>query len=71
MASSFRQDLKAGLMERWEKPLREAIEKIEFVISEVYDCDSGQIGNARDEGGLIEKLYLAKKFIKEELPKRD
>ncbi len=51
--------------------MREAIAKIEFVIEEVYECDSGQSDNAKDEGALAEKLYLAKRFIEEELPKRD
>jgi len=71
MASSYRQDLKSGRMKEWEEPLREAIAKIEFVIEEVYECDSGQSDNAKDEGALAEKLYLAKRFIEEELPKRD
>ncbi|WP_372937545.1 hypothetical protein [Seonamhaeicola sp.] len=68
MASSYRQDLKNGRMQEWEKPLREAIQKIEFVIEEIYNCDSGQTDNAKDEGALSEKLYLAKRFIEEELP---
>ena len=71
MASSYRQDLKNGRMKEWEEPLREAIAKIEFVIKEIYECDSGQSDNAKDEGALAEKLYLAKRFIEEELPKRD
>ena len=58
-------------MKEWEEPLREAIAKIEFVIEEIYECDSGQSDNAKDEGALAEKLYLAKRFIEEELPKRD
>ena len=57
-------------MKEWETPLREAIEKIEWVIQEVYDCDSGQMDNAKDEGALAEKLYLAKRFIEEELPNK-
>lgn len=71
MASSYRQDLKSGRMKEWEEPLREAIAKIEFVIKEIYECDSGQSDNAKDEGALAEKLYLAKRFIEEELPKCD
>ncbi len=68
MASSYRSDLKSGRMKEWEGPLREAIEKIDWVISEIYDCDPNQFDNAMDDGALAEKLGLAKRFIAEELP---
>ena len=69
MASSYRQDLNNGHMKEWETPLREAVKKIEWVISEIYDSDSGQQDNAMDDGALAQKLGMAKKLIKEELPK--
>ena len=73
MGSSYRSDLNGGYMSEWEKPLREACDKISFVISAVYEVlsDTGQFDNAADDGGLIERLSIAKEFIENELPKKN
>lgn len=70
MGSSYRSELKSGWVKEWEGPLREAIAIIDGVIARVSEVigDDGQYDNAADDGGLIEKLYLAKRFILEELP---
>lgn len=73
MGSSYRQDLNSGYMGIWETPLREAIDKIRFVITAIYESigDDGQFDNAADDGGLAEKLSIAVRFIEEELPKSE
>jgi len=71
MGSSYRSDLNGGRMKSWENELRQACQHIQNVISEVWDCigSDGQYDNAADDGGLAERLSIAKQFIEDELPK--
>lgn len=71
MGSSYRQDLNSGMCPKWEKNLRDACTLIQGVIDDLYEVtgSDGQFDNAADDGALRQQLYLAKRFILEELPK--
>ena len=70
MGSSYRQDLNGGSMKEWEHKLREACRLIDEVRDDISDCigEDGQFDNAADDGALREKLWIARRFIEEELP---
>ena len=68
MSSSFRSDLKSGYMKEWEEPLREAVNKINFVINEIWESDSDTSENIADDRMLASQLSNAKMFIENELP---
>lgn len=71
MGSSYRDYLNRGSMKEWEAKLRQAIVLVEEVRDDLYDNlgSDGQYDNAADDGALGEKLWIAIRFIKEELPK--
>lgn len=70
MGSSYRSDLKRGGMPDWEAPLREAVRLVRIVIGEVWETigGDGQYDNAADDGGLAERLGIARRLIEGELP---
>lgn len=72
MAGSYRGDLNSGHMPEWESELLEACIRIEGIVARVYAVayEEDQTDNAADDGGLAEKLSLAARLVREELPKR-
>jgi hypothetical protein len=70
MGSSYRNNLRSGYCKNWESKLRQATNLIREVLDEHSECigDDGQFDNAADDGGLREMLWLAIRFIEEELP---
>lgn len=71
MGSSYRSDLKSGGMKAEEAKLREAVRLIREVAYGWGEGvgDGGQFDNAADDGGFIERLYIASRLVEEELPK--
>ena len=70
MASSYRSDLNRGYFSELEKRLEIAVAEIEKAIDlfSAYTYDQADAGNAKEDGGLMEKLRIARDFIEEELP---
>lgn len=72
MGSSVRSELKHGNQPQWELKLREAALKVSEVIRDVYEYMSDDLDydNTADNGGLAERLSIAKDLIMAELPER-
>lgn len=72
MASSYRDDLNRGGMREWQEKLEKAIALVQEVRDAIWECigSDGQFDNAADDGALSEKLGLAIRFIREELPSK-
>ena len=70
MGGSDRSALYGGRRPRWEAKLRRAMALIEEVREDLWEGlgADGQYDNAADDGALREKLGLAVRFIREELP---
>jgi hypothetical protein len=70
MGSSFRQDLNNGFMESWNIKLNQAVDLIDEVRRDLYNCigSDKQLDNAIDDGGLLNALLTAKIILTDELP---
>lgn len=70
MSGSLRSELHRGGLKSWAIKLKAAESLIGQVITEVYSGigEDGQYDNAGDDGGLAERLSIAKQLISETMP---
>ena len=71
MGSSYRTDLRRGSMAEAEAGLRTCVRILGETIAEwqMYIGDDGQYDNAADDGGLIERLEIARDLIADTIPR--